>query len=84
MKVLDASVVLKWFLKEKDSDKATELKSGIVSGTLSAASPDLILYELSNALRYKQSYTSDLVAEAINAILELDIDIIVPTGSLVN
>ncbi|MCK4596009.1 type II toxin-antitoxin system VapC family toxin [candidate division WOR-3 bacterium] len=83
MKVLDASVVLKWFLKEGDSEEAIKLKNEIVMGTLSVAIPDLILYELSNALRYKKGYTSEIVIEAIDAILDLNADIIVPTKSLI-
>lgn len=54
LKVLDASVILKWFLKEEDSEKAIDLKTEIIQGNLLVILPDLILYEISNALRYKR------------------------------
>jgi predicted nucleic acid-binding protein len=83
LKVLDASVILKWFLKEQDSSKAVNLKRKIINGELIAIAPDLILYELANALRYKKGYKPELVSEAINAIIDLDMEIIVPTESLI-
>ena len=83
LKVLDASIVLKWFLKEQDSNKAINLKRKIRDGELIAIAPDLILYELANALRYKKGYKPELVSEAINAIIDLDMEIIVPTESLI-
>jgi len=82
LKVLDASIVLKWFLKEQDSNKAIKLKSDIINGELIAIAPDLILYELANALRYKKGYDPESVSEAINAIIDLDMEIIVPTENL--
>jgi predicted nucleic acid-binding protein len=82
LKVLDASIVLKWFLKEQDSSKAIKIKSEIIDGELIAIVPDLILYEIANALRYKEGYDSESVSEAINAIIDLDMEIIVPTESL--
>jgi predicted nucleic acid-binding protein len=83
LKVLDANIVLKWFLKEQDSNKAINLKRKIIDGELIAIAPDLILYELANALRYKKGYKPELVSEAINAIIDLDMEIIVPTESLI-
>jgi predicted nucleic acid-binding protein len=82
LKVLDASIILKWFLKEQDSDKAIKLKADIINGQLIAIAPDLILYEIANALRYKKGYDPDSVSEAINAIIDLDMEIIVPTENL--
>jgi predicted nucleic acid-binding protein len=80
---LDANVILKWFLKEEDSNKALKLKSEIIEGELLVILPDLILYEISNALRYKKGYTPELVGEAIDALLDLDLDIVVPTKDLI-
>lgn len=48
--VLDASVVLKWFREESDTDKALELQEAINHSQLKAYIPDLLLYEVTNAL----------------------------------
>jgi len=51
MSVLDASVVLKWFVNEEDSDKAVRLRKQYYLGEREIVVPDLLLFEVSNALR---------------------------------
>jgi len=49
--VLDASVVLKWYLPdEHGSDQAISLLTGMIEGNLNFHSPDLIDYEFINAM----------------------------------
>jgi predicted nucleic acid-binding protein len=48
--VVDASVVLKWFLPEDDSDSAERLLIGFLSGAVSLYAPDLLLVETGSAL----------------------------------
>ena len=76
MIILDASVVLKWFLEEKDSRKALEIRQKYLSGLVDISVPILILSEVANVLRYEPNYTKDSVKEAINSILELGIEIV--------
>ena len=52
MYVLDASVILKWFLEEENSEKAITLKDGHSRGEFLVVIPDLAIYEVANALRY--------------------------------
>ena len=82
MFVLDASVVLQWFVDEPYSDKAQALRSRYVRGEIQLAVPDLLLHEVANALRYKPSFTPKLVVESINTIFDMEIDIIAPVGHL--
>lgn len=49
--VLDASVAVKWFVDEDASDKARLLRDSFVRGQSDLAAPDLLKYELANALR---------------------------------
>jgi predicted nucleic acid-binding protein len=49
--VLDASVAVKWFVDEDASDKARLLRDSFVRGQSELVAPDLLKYELANALR---------------------------------
>jgi predicted nucleic acid-binding protein len=49
--VLDASVAVKWFVDEQGSEKATQLREMYVDGKVDFAAPDLLKYEVANALR---------------------------------
>ncbi len=51
--VLDASVIVKWFINETDSEKAIELWKNHVSGEIKIVVPNLIFSEIINSLRYK-------------------------------
>jgi predicted nucleic acid-binding protein len=53
MYVIDTSVVVKWFVKEKDSDVALEILEHYRSGNFTIIVPDLLIYEFTNVLRYK-------------------------------
>ena len=48
--MVDASVVLKWFLPENDSDEAEKLLRAFLSGAVSLYAPDLLLVEAASAL----------------------------------
>jgi predicted nucleic acid-binding protein len=50
--VVDASVLVKWFIRETDSDRALKLRDRHVNGEIQLAAPALILYEVLNALKY--------------------------------
>lgn len=84
MSVLDASVVLKWFVKEKDSEKADVLRNEYYQGSRDIIVPDLLLYELANALRYHPDFTADEIKEAIDTLFDMGIEIITPTYALLH
>lgn len=50
--VIDASVAAKWFLDEEHRDKAIDLRTDYLDGTIDVLSPDLLPYEVLNALKY--------------------------------
>ena len=80
--VLDSSVVIKWFCQEDGTDLALKFREGYVNGYVNIAFPDLVIYEIANALRYNQKVTEDDVKNSVNSILDLGIDIIVPTKNV--
>lgn len=62
--VVDASVTVKWFVPEEDSEPARRLKRDYEAGEIDVLSPGLIVFEVANALRYHPKIrldASDLV-----------------------
>jgi len=55
--VLDASVVAKWYLKEKYSEQALKIRDDYISGRITIAVPSLLDYEVLNALKYSGVYS---------------------------
>lgn len=53
--VPDSSVVIKWFSDEDATDKALAIREGYINGKIEIVVPDLLLYEIANALRYNKS-----------------------------
>jgi predicted nucleic acid-binding protein len=80
--VLDASVIVKWFSKEENSDKSVEIRNRFVNREVFIVCPDLVLYEVANALRYNKVLEEKDIKDAIESIYDLEIDIIVPTKEI--
>jgi predicted nucleic acid-binding protein len=81
--VVDASVVVKWFSEEEGTEEAIRLREEHVEGKCILSAPDLLVYELSNALRYKPNFDEDKVERAIADILDLQMDLVTPGRELV-
>ncbi len=84
MSVLDASVILKWFVSEKDSDKAEMLRSEYYLGQREIVVPDLMLYEISNALNYHPDFKPLEIKTAIQTLFDIGIEIVTPTQMLMS
>ncbi len=52
-KVIDASIVAKWFLDESDTAKALRIRNDHISGKILLVAPELLFSEVLNTLRYK-------------------------------
>jgi len=59
--VLDASVVVKWFVAEEGTEEALRIRKRYVEGEVEVIAPELILFETLNALRYKGLFTESEV-----------------------
>lgn len=79
MKVLDTSVVAKWYKEESGSEEALQLKDGYVSGDFDIIVPDLILYELANCIRFSSGSDEKDISDVVGNFTDLGIDIVVPT-----
>ncbi len=82
MFVLDASVIVKWFNQEDFTEKSLGIREKFLEGEIKIVVPDLLVYELSNALRYNPNFRENEVKEAIDSIYNIGIDIVVPTLSI--
>jgi len=71
--VLDTSVIIKWFSThgEEDLESALRLRDGLVSGNCTAVVPDLLFYELANALRYNPNFNCDDAKDAVAAVNDM-------------
>jgi len=48
--VIDASVILKWFIEEFNSNMASDIKNNRIQGLYTITIPDIAIYEVGNAL----------------------------------
>lgn len=81
--VVDASVVMKWFITEPDSGKALVFRERQLSGDIDLAAPDLLLYEVAHVLVRKKGFHTLEAQDAIDCLLGVGIDIVVPDRDLV-
>jgi len=66
--VVDASVVAKWYLPETLSDRADALQQHAIAQELHLVAPDLLYYEVGNAL-WKRVRTQTLTAGEAQTLL---------------
>ena len=66
--VVDASVVVKWFVVEEYSREARLMLDAYVEGLADLAVPELLSFEVLNALRYSGAFGEDELKEAARAL----------------
>jgi predicted nucleic acid-binding protein len=66
--VADASVVVKWFVEEEHSSDALRLRDDYADRVVDIASPDLMPYEVLNALRYNPGFGERQLIETARAL----------------
>lgn len=72
--ILDASVVIKWFTKEQDSDKAIVYLKSFYDNEIIILVPSLLFYELGNILIKKKS-SKDKTAEIKKKLQDIQLEI---------
>jgi predicted nucleic acid-binding protein len=82
MSVLDASVILKWFIDENDSDKAIRLREEYEANEREIVIPDFLLIEVANVLCYYPGFDSDDINDCLKTLFDMAIDIVTPTPGL--
>jgi len=68
--VIDASVIVKWFVEEEGSDKSLKLRDRYIEGEIRIIAPELMIFETLNALYYKRLFSEEelkQISEALEA-----------------
>ena len=66
--VVDASVVVKWFVEEEQTKEALEIRDGHIEGKVKIIAPELMPFEVLNALHYKRLFKTAELAEISDAL----------------
>ncbi len=80
--VLDASVAVKWFTEEENTELALKIRDRYFEDELMIYAPVLIIYEVENALRFKPGVEEDLVKDWVKDLLNMDLELIAPSQEL--
>ncbi len=75
-KVIDSSVLVQWLIQDKDSDKALEIRRGILNGEIKIAIPDLALFDIADALRHDPNISESGVITAVQSIQGLGVEVV--------
>lgn len=73
--VVDSSVLVKWFIDEKYSDKAIKLRDDFIQGEIVLHSPDLIYYEVISAMRHSSLFDINELKDASNSLIDYQLNI---------
>jgi predicted nucleic acid-binding protein len=75
--VLDTSVAVKWFADEGgvEQAKAVQLFEAFEQGHCELRAPELLFFEIANALKYSYKLSSSTILESLNALQKLKIEV---------
>lgn len=76
MTVVDASVVVKWYVPEKHQEPARDLRDDYLEGDHDLSAPRLLPYEVVNALRYGGHYDGDRLRAAAESLSQYGLDLV--------
>ncbi|MHA1973194.1 MAG: type II toxin-antitoxin system VapC family toxin [Candidatus Hodarchaeales archaeon] len=62
--VVDASIIVKWFITEKYSDLALKIREKFVDQKIQLYTPSLFFYETLNALKYSNMFSAEELQDA--------------------
>ena len=76
--VIDSSVFIKWFSKDKEDDmgNAISILESLINKDIIIASPEIAIYELANVLYYKPDLDYERVKVALEQFLNLGIEFV--------
>lgn len=75
--VLDASVIVKWFLNEKRTANDLALKEQYVRGEINIIVPELLFYEVSNALLFSNVFSMNELFEVNSSLWNFGLETII-------
>ena len=78
--VIDSSTAAKWFLEEEDSDRALRVRDAHIDGRIKLTAPDLIVYEVANALNYNSRVSDTQLTARVQDLSDYDLDLVPPSA----
>ena len=73
--VLDASVAVKWYIPEEGRKRALRLRQDYTDGKIDLIAPNLIFFEVGNAVRFHPGATAREVWEAVRGLKGMQVAI---------
>jgi len=80
--VVDASVVVKWFVEEEYSREARLLRDAYANGLIDVTAPSLLPYEVLNALKYSDAFGEEELKEIAITLEDFQITLFNLQGEL--
>jgi predicted nucleic acid-binding protein len=74
--VVDASVVVKWYIPEQNHEQARTLRDDYLDGAHDLLAPTLLPFEVINALKYSGHYEGDRLVDASRSLPEYGITLV--------
>jgi len=81
--VIDASVVVKWFVEEENSDQALKIRDKYINGEIKLIAPSIITFEILNALYHKRLFSEREMREISEALEAFSFELYYPKGEYV-
>lgn len=72
--VIDASVVVKWYCEEEDTDAALLIRDRFFAGKCKLTAPGLLLYEAANAIRFNGFFSEEDRAGVVRDLYSIGIE----------
>ncbi len=82
--VLDASIALKWFFEEKDTEKALQILKDIKEAKIIGVVPHLFYFEIANVLKTKTSYLLRETARSLKVLFNIPLQVVKTDLSLLS
>lgn len=82
--VLDASVLVKWFVEESDTPQALALKTAYLEGSCDLTSLDFAILEVANALQRSKGFTPAEIRRCCDELYALDLDLVMLLPDLIH
>jgi len=77
--VADASVITKWFIEEEYSAEANMLREDYINQLIDIAVPQILYYEVLNALKYSYQFSEDELLSVGQALEDYQF-LVIPLG----
>ncbi|MGH9921603.1 MAG: type II toxin-antitoxin system VapC family toxin [Nitrososphaerales archaeon] len=72
--VVDASVIVRWYVQEEWSDSARRVRQDYEKGLVELIAPYLLFYEVSNSLRHSADLNANDVSDSMTSLINTQLD----------